>query len=118
MNGADLIPVGCNPGATDCPAPDLQFGYVDPTATYIQPYFQLAEQYTFADRMFQTNQGPSMPAHQFILSRTSGPRAGSNLFAPENPQTTHPPDAGCDALVGSTLFLIHPTRDKTADAPL
>src|ERR1700692_1462805 len=59
MDGADLIPVGCEPGALDCPAPDLQFVYVDPAATYIQPYFQLAEQYTFADRMFQTNQGPS-----------------------------------------------------------
>jgi phospholipase C len=118
MNGADLIPVGCNPGATDCPAPDLQFGYVDPTATYIQPYFQLAEQYTFADRMFQTNQGPSMPAHQFIISGTSAPSAGSNLFASENPKTSDPPDAGCDAPVGSTVLLIDPTGSETSNAPI
>src|SRR6202521_1788642 len=84
MDGADLIPVECNVGAKDCPAPDLQFGYVDPTATYIQPYFQMAEQYTFADRMFQTNQGPSYPAHQFILAGTSAPTASSNLFAAED----------------------------------
>jgi len=31
----------------------------------------LAETYTFADKMFQTNQGPSYPAHQYIFSGTS-----------------------------------------------
>ncbi len=116
MDGADLIDVGCNPGATDCPAPDLQFGYVDPTQ--VQPYFQLAEQYTFADRMFQTNQGPSFPAHQFIISGTSAPTAGSNLFASENPNASGPPDAGCDAPVGSTVKLIDPTGSETSNAAI
>jgi phospholipase C len=46
----------------------------------------LAEQYTFADRMFQTNQGPSFPAHQFIISGTSAPTATSPLFDAENPK--------------------------------
>ena len=46
-----------------CPPPNPQFKYVNPSE--VAPYFQLAEQYTFADRMFQTNQGPSFPAHQF-----------------------------------------------------
>src|SRR6202140_51166 len=118
MDGADLIPVGCEPGALDCPAPDLQFGYVDPAATYIQPYFQLAEQYTFADRMFQTNQGPSFPAHQFIISGTSAPSAGSNLFASENPYTNGPPSAGCDAPVGSVVRLIDPAGSEGSNAPV
>jgi len=116
MDGADKIADTCNPGATDCPAADLSFGYVDPSD--IQPYFQLAEQYAFADRMFQTNQGPSMPAHQFIFSGTSAPSAGSNLFASENPVTPGPPSSGCDALAGSTVKLIDPTGSETSNAPI
>jgi len=115
MDGADLITERCNPGATDCPAPNLQFGYVDPTE--VQPYLQLAEQYTFADRMFQTNQGPSMPAHQFIISGTSAPTVGSNLFASENPNVSNPPpNSGCDAPAGSTVRLIDPTGSETSNA--
>ena len=63
--------------------PNPQFMYVNPSD--VQPYFALAEQYTFGDRMFQTNQGPSFPAHQFIISGTSAPTAPSPLFAAENP---------------------------------
>jgi len=117
MDGADLIAVTCNAGATDCPAPDLQFGYVDPAD--VQPYFQLAEQYTFADRMFQTNQGPSFPAHQFIISGTSAPSAGSNLFAAANADTHGgTPDAGCYAPVGSTVALIDPNGKENTNSPI
>jgi phospholipase C len=114
MDGADLIPVGCKKGALDCPAPDLQFGYVDPAQ--LQPYFHLAEQYTFADRMFQTNQGPSFPAHQFIISGTSAPSAGSKLFAAEN--TNKIKSAGCDVPVGSTVRLIDPAGSEFSNAPI
>lgn len=119
MDGADLNPVPCPLGTQDC-----AFAYVDPTQ--VQPYFQLAEQYTFADRMFQTNQGPSFPAHQFIISGTSAPcstalpcpGAGSNLFAAENPSTNGPPNAGCDAPAGSTVLLIDPTGSEGSNAPI
>ncbi len=115
MNGADLITERCDAGATDCPAPDLQFGCVDPTQ--VQPYLQMAEQYTFADRMFQTNQGPSMPAHQFIISGTSAPTAGSNLFASENPNVSNPPpNSGCDAPAGSTVRLIDAAGSESSNA--
>lgn len=118
MNGADKVPESCSPTATDCPSPDLSFGYVNPAE--VQPYFQLAEQYTFADRMFQTNQGPSMPAHQFIISGTSAPTATSNLFASENPSLRGggEPDAGCDALPGYTVELIDPTGNEASNAPI
>jgi len=116
MDGADLVPISCDPGATDCPAPNLAFGYVDPND--VQPYFQLAEQYTFADHMFQTNQGPSMPAHQFIISGTSAPSTGSNLFAAENPTGNGPPDAGCDAPAGATVQLIDPTGNEKSNSPI
>ena len=38
-----------------------------------QPYFDIATNYGFANYMFQTNQGPSFVAHQFIFSGTSAP---------------------------------------------
>jgi phospholipase C len=120
MDGADLVPDSCPQGAQDCPAPDLSFGYVDPTE--VQPYFQMAETYTFADRMFQTNQGPSMPAHQFLISGTSAPSCptcpGSNLFAAENPDTKGAPDAGCYAPVGSTVSLIDPSGSENSNAAI
>ncbi len=111
MDGADKIAVSCPTGITEC-----TFAYVNPAD--VQPYLQLAEQYTFADRMFQTNQGPSMPAHQFIISGTSAPTAGSNLFAAENPHTSGPPDAGCDAPAGSTVKLIDPAGSETSNAAI
>jgi phospholipase C len=44
---------------------------VDNSTGLIQPYFTMAETYAFGDRMFQTNEGDSFPAHQYILSGTS-----------------------------------------------
>src|SRR5580700_2329718 len=73
MTGADKIGVTCQKGVTDCPPANPQFKYVDNSTGILNPYFQLAQQYTFGDRMFQTNQGPSFPAHQFIISGTSAP---------------------------------------------
>jgi len=79
MDGADKVGAFyCKPNCPENPA----YRYVNPAD--VKPYFDLAEQYTFADRMFQTNQGPSFPAHQFIISGTSAPSEGSDLFAAEN----------------------------------
>lgn len=108
MDGANLIPVSCSPGATNCPPPNAQFVYVQ--SSDVAPYFQMAEQYTFGDRMFQTNQGPSFPAHQFILSGTSAPTATSNLFAAENPNG----GAGCIASPESIVTLIDPTGAESS----
>ena len=47
----------------------------------------LATQYGWANYMFQTNQGPSFPAHQFIFGGTSAPTAADDhmgIFASEN----------------------------------
>lgn len=86
MDGADLItPITCYDGTTNCPPtnPPAEFYYVQQSD--VQPYFDMAEQYTFGDHMFQTNEGPSFPAHQFLLSGTSEPSVGSNLLVAENP---------------------------------
>jgi phospholipase C len=115
MDGANLVK--CSPVA-HCPPnehPNPQFMYVNPAD--VQPYFALAEQYTFGDRMFQTNEGPSFPAHQFIISGTSAPTATSSLFASENPILLSPAPAGCLAAVTNTVAMINAAGSETAQAP-
>jgi phospholipase C len=112
MDGANLIP--CSPAA-NCPPnahPNPQYMYVKPAD--VQPYFALAEQYTFGDRMFQTNEGPSFPAHQFIISGTSAPSTGSNLFAAENPALS---PAGCIAASTNRVKMIDPSGSESKPAP-
>jgi phospholipase C len=80
MDGADLIQ--CYYGQSSCQS-NPQFRYADPAD--VAPYRAIAVNYGFANRMFQTNQGPSFPAHQFIFSGTSQLNSTSPLFASENP---------------------------------
>jgi len=113
INGANLVP--CNPQA-NCPS-NPQYQYVQ--ASDVQPYFTMAETYTFGDRMFQTNEGPSFPAHQYILSGTSAvcvqggtcPGGTTSTFdVADNPSSNDRPDgtywAGCLAPPNSTLDVI------------
>src|SRR6202044_56531 len=68
--------------------PNPLLTYVDNSTGTVQPYFDIAQQYGFANRMFQTNQGPSFPAHQFLFGGTSAPSAADDaagIFASENP---------------------------------
>jgi len=108
MDGANNVTVTCSAGAANCPPSNPQYLYVQ--ASDVGPYFQMAEQYTFGDRMFQTNEGPSFPAHQFIISGTSAPTATSNLFVAENPLG----QAGCAASPSSTVALIDPSGDQSS----
>jgi phospholipase C len=104
MDGANRVAVLCG-GQSHCtPPPNPQFQYVQPSD--VQPYFQLAEQYTFGDRMFQTNEGPSFPAHQFLISGTSAPTANSNLFAATNPNVG---PAGCIGPPNEAVGVIDPS---------
>ena len=115
MDGADKIPVTCGKGAQGCPPPNPQFKYVDNSTGNLNPYFDLAQQYTFGDRMFQTNQGPSMPAHQFIISGTSAPTADSDLFAAENPAgvVNASNNTGCTAPSGEFVKMIDPSGSES-----
>jgi hypothetical protein len=81
------------------------------TNSYIlEPYFQIAEQYGFANWMFQTSQGPSQPAHLFLFSGTSAPvyddgdaQGYWKWFAAENSNMMHV-SAGCTAPTGSIVL--------------
>jgi phospholipase C len=125
MDGFNLDPgsVGCK-GKPGCLDPDIAaYGYVPQSE--VGPYFAMAEQYGFGDRMFQTNEGPSFPAHQYILSGTSTVSGSSALRASENPYNPKQQfTGGCDAPKGSLVQLIdangeenqltYPCFDRTA----
>jgi phospholipase C len=69
------------------------------------PYWAMAEQYVFGDRMF-SEQGPSFPAHQFIIGGGSEIAAGSNTYMADNPGSTiygNGRASGCDAVSGSVV---------------
>lgn len=104
MDGADKVRVFCKIP----PCPNAAFKYV--RASDVAPYFQIAEQYTFGDRMFQTNQGPSFPAHQFLISGTSAPTQDSHLFAAENTNIGFV--GGCNAPPNASVPLIDPNGQE------
>ena len=101
MDGADREFTACH---GPCPYQHPMYGYVP--ASDDQPYLDLAAQYAFADRMFQTNQGGSFPAHQYIIAGTSEPRDGSSLLAAENP-LPFGTGAGCTAPANATVAMIN-----------
>jgi phospholipase C len=81
MDGADFE--SCAPA---CPK-NPEFGFVENTSGILNPYLELATQYGWANYMFQTNQGPSFPAHQYLFGGTSAPNAADDaagIFAAEN----------------------------------
>ena len=64
MDGFDLVHSNCS---GKCPPEDERaYGYIKPSQT--RPYSAMAEQYAFAHRMFQSNEGPSFPAHLYIVA--------------------------------------------------
>jgi uncharacterized repeat protein (TIGR01451 family) len=127
MDGADKN--NCDPVA-DCPA-DPEYQYVPASA--VQPYLTMATTYVFGDHMFQTNQGSSYPAHQYIISGTSAvcvpgasdcPGGTTSAFAvssePENPVPR--PDgsfwAGCLAPPGNKNEIIDTSQASPTTAQI
>ena len=80
----------------------------------LTPYLTMATQYGWANFMFQTNQGPSFPAHQFIFGGTSALDADGDVqgeFMAENPTGSV---SGCYAQDGNRIQMINPAgMEKT-----
>jgi phospholipase C len=112
MDGADKVAVRCDP-VPACPPPHAAFHYVDPAQ--VAPYFELAKTYSFADRMFQSNQGPSFPAHQYLISGTSVPsdggKRGKDLVS-ENPKNPRYPTGCVDSPSKEHVALINPKGNE------
>ena len=79
------------------PTQFFPYAYVPQSETV--PLFTLAKAYTFGDRMFQSNTGPSFPAHMYMI-------AGQSANADELPTDLHV--WGCDSAPGTTVALIGP----------
>ncbi|HTR23369.1 MAG TPA: alkaline phosphatase family protein [Terriglobales bacterium] len=118
---ASNAPTGCGGNVFGCVVPAnnySQFMYVYNTQVtnsdgskggLLDPYITLATSYGWANRMFQTNQGPSFPAHQFIFGATSAPTAPDDalgVFAAENSV----PGYGCAS--GNSVQLIRPNGNS------
>jgi phospholipase C len=82
------------------PLPNFAYGYVPQSETV--PLWTLASEYTLADRMFQSNSGPSFVAHQYMI-------AGQSNNSDENPNDSVLDDSwGCDSPAGTTVALLGP----------
>jgi len=104
--------------APRCPA-NPQFKYVLNAGGILNPYLTLATQYGWANYMFQTNQGPSFPAHQFLFGGTSAPSAADDaagIFASENMSNSGlggvGATAGCIAAAATTVEVINPSSGE------
>ncbi len=105
-NGNCKMDGACNnlTGGT-CSGTCPQYAYV-PKADVL-PYFEIASTYGFANYFFQTNEGPSFPAHQFLFAGTSAPVAYNDSsgqwtwFVAENPDGINKAgqNTGCTTLV-------------------
>jgi len=74
----------------------------------LDPYVQIATQYGYANYFYQTNQGPSEPAHDFLFGGTSAPTGDPtqlyyNWFDVDNPGSS---PVGCEST--EPLELINP----------
>lgn len=115
MDGAALT--NC---VDSCPA-NPPYKYVDNSTGIVNPYLNMATKYGWANYMFQTNQGPSFPAHQFLFGGTSAPSASDDAigtFAAENVA----PDlastvAGCIAAAVTTVKVVTTTGEKQTIYP-
>jgi phospholipase C len=111
MDGA--AGVGCS---GTCP-PHPQFKFVDNSAGILKPYLTLATSYGWANYMFQTNQGPSFPAHQFIFGATSAPSSAEDhggTYASENMSGVGT-GAGCVAQETVLVQLIDPMGNEDSN---
>jgi phospholipase C len=90
--------------SANCSTSQCSFEYVDPSD--VAPYITMAQRYGWANFMFQTNQGPSAPSHQFIFGGTSAPSAVDDeaaTFVSENPS-----GLGCLAPLNALYNFISP----------
>jgi phospholipase C len=95
------------------------YSYVENTAVtnydgskghLLDPYLTYAEQYGWANFMYQTNQGPSYPAHQFIFSGTSARSTAEDMSSTFISINFGPPGAMAGCLAGANVatLLISP----------
>jgi phospholipase C len=112
MNGFNSEPENCYVPGNCPPAQVASYGYVP--RTQVWQYWEMAQAYTFADKLFQSNQGPSFPAHQYLVSGTSTIGRNSPLKAADNPGDTNgiSNQGGCDSVKSTRVLTIDPAGNE------
>lgn len=85
--------------------PDFPYAYVP--RREIEPYWDMAEQYTFSDRTFESITGPTYPAHLYLISGQSEHTANN----PNHMETTRFA-WGCDSPRDATVSVIERDGDE------
>jgi phospholipase C len=85
-DGFDLVPT------SPATSPTAPYQYVE--RSEVQPYFDIAHEFTLADHMFASQNGPSFPGHEYLI-------AGQDAGADDDPTDIEP--WGCDAPAGTTV---------------
>ncbi len=86
----------------------------------VRPYVDMAEQYAFADNMFETQQAGSFPAHQYIVSGSASglPETTFNVSGdPFNRKTKAKVPAGCDGPALGVVDTIDPVDGSAGPTP-
>jgi phospholipase C len=80
-----------------------EFPYSYVPQEQVEPYWTMARRFTLADRMFQSNTGPSFPAHLYLI-------AGQSAFAAGNPNQLGTTEFawGCDSPSSARVSYIAP----------
>jgi phospholipase C len=113
MDGAAFT--SCNPPDSCTAFPHPQFEYVDNSSGLISPYLDIATQYGWANYMFETHQGPSYPAHQYLFSATSSPSNiydQNGFFASEN-GTSPTGNSGCLSPANIIVPIVNPQSKES-----
>jgi phospholipase C len=84
---------------------DFPYAYVPERD--VVPYWTLAERFTFADQTFQSNTGPSFPAHLYLIS-------GDGAFVASNPNELETSRFawGCDSPPDARVSLLAPNGEE------
>ncbi|GAC1421897.1 MAG: phospholipase C [Candidatus Velthaea sp.] len=107
MDGFDIPPTSSVVGNYPPPPPNYAYGYVPQAETV--PYWMLARQFTLADRMFASEQGPSFPGHQYLIAGQSNHLIGN----PNDPLFRW----GCDAQPGTTTPILQADGTVNPNGP-
>lgn len=85
------------------PRQPVDFPYAYVPRDEVEPYWDMALRYTFADRFFQSNTGPSFPAHLYLIAGTAAAVSDN----PNHLETTHYA-WGCDSPLDARVSILRP----------
>lgn len=103
LGGVDNCTGSCNPAT-------FPYSYV--SQSNVTQYYGFAENYAFADMMFQMNQGPSLPDHLYLVGGQSTVFPGGTTWFASNPVggvgASGCENTGVNAATGNTIIAALP----------